>query len=57
MGGGPESPLPGIGLKILEISCGSKNDKHNKRHNYTLDGALQSMLEFIDESDYSGLSD
>ena len=54
---GQKAPLPGIGLKVLEISCGSKNDKHNKRHNYTLDGALQSMLEFIDESDYSRLSD
>ena len=42
----------------LETSSGSENDKHNKRHKYTLDEALQAvLLEFNDESDYSDLSD
>ena len=43
-------------LKVLETSSGSENDKHIKRHKYTLDEALQPVLEFIDESDYSDLS-
>ena len=41
----------------LETSSGSENDKHNKRHKYTLDEALQSVLELNDESDCSDLSD
>ena len=41
----------------LETSSGSENDKHNKRHKYTLDEALQAVLEFNDESDNSDLSD
>ena len=32
-------------------------DKYNKRYKYTLDEALQAVLEFNDESDYSDLSD
>ena len=40
-----------------ETSRGSENDKHNKQHKYTLDEALQAVLEFNDESDYSDLSD
>ena len=43
-------------LKVLETS-GSENDKHNKRHKYTLDEALQPLLEFIDETDYSDLTE
>ena len=46
-----------LNLKVSEISSGSENDKHNKRDKYTLDEALQPVLEFIDESDYSDLSD
>ena len=38
----------------LETSSGSENDK---RHKYTLDQALQAVLEFNAESDYSDLSD
>ena len=34
----------------LETSSGSENDKHNKRDKYTLDEALQAVLEFNDES-------
>ena len=30
----------------LERSSGSENDKHNKWHKYTLDEALQAVLEF-----------
>ena len=31
----------------LETCCSSsENDKHNKRHKYTLDKALQAVLEF-----------
>ena len=41
----------------LEISSGSENYKHNKWHKYTLDEALQAVLEVNDESDYSVLSD
>ena len=41
----------------LETSSGSENDKHNKRHKYALDEALQAVLQFNDESDYSDLSD
>ena len=41
----------------LETGSDSDNDKHNKRHKYTLDEALQTVLEFRDESDYSYLSD
>ena len=41
----------------LETCSGSENDKHNKRHRYTLDEALQAVLELNDESDYSDLSD
>ena len=41
----------------LEACSGSENDKHNKGHKYTLDEALQAVLEFKDESDYSDLSD
>ena len=37
----------------LETSSGSENDKHNKRHRYTLDETLQAVLEFNVESDYS----
>ena len=43
-------------LKVLETSSGSENDQHNK-HKYTLDEALQPVLEFTDESYYSDLSD
>ena len=41
----------------LKTSSGSDNDKYNKHHKYTLDEALQSVLEFNDKSDYSDLSD
>ena len=41
----------------LETCSVSENDKHNKRHKYTLDEALQAVLEFKDGSDYSDLSD
>ena len=41
----------------LETSRSSENDKHYKRHKYTLDEALQPVLEFNDESDYSDSSD
>ena len=41
----------------LETSSGSDNDKYNKHHKYTLDEALQAVLEFNDESYYSNLSD
>ena len=41
----------------LETCSGSENDKHNKRHRYTLDEDLQAVLELNDESDYSDLSD
>ena len=42
----------------LETCCsGSENNKHNKRHKHTLDEALQAVLEFSDEMDYSDLSD
>ena len=41
----------------LETSTGSENDKHNKRYKYTLDEAIQAVLEFDDESDYSDLPD
>ena len=41
----------------LETSSGSNYDKHNKYHKYTLDEALQVVLEFNRESDYSDLSD
>ena len=41
----------------LETGSDSDNDKHNKRHKYTLDEALQAVLEFRDQSDYSDLSD
>ena len=39
----------------LETSSNSDNHKHNKHHKYTLDEALQAVLEFNDESDYSDL--
>ena len=41
----------------LKTSSDSESDKHNTRHKYTLDEALQAVLEFNDESDYSDLSD
>ena len=41
----------------LETSTGSENDKHNNRHKYTLDEAIQAVLKFDDESDYSDLPD
>ena len=41
----------------FEARSGSENDKHNKRHTYTLDETLEAMLEFNNESDYSDLSD
>ena len=41
----------------LETSTGSENDKHNTRHKYTPDEAIQAVLEFDDESDYSDLPD
>ena len=41
----------------LETNSGSENDKHNKRHRYTLDESLQAVLEFNDKSDYSDLFD
>ena len=41
----------------LETSSGSENDKHSKRYKYTLDKALQAVLELNVESDYSDLSD
>ena len=42
----------------LETGSGSDNVKHNKHHKYTYkDEALQAVLEFNDESDYSDLSD
>ena len=41
----------------LERASVSDNDKHSKRHQYTLDEALQAVLKFRDESDYSDLSD
>ena len=41
----------------LERSSGSDNDKHNKHHKYTLDEALQAVLEFNDVIDYPDLSD
>ena len=41
----------------LETSSGSDNHKHNKHLKYTLDEALQAVLEFNDESDYSVISD
>ena len=40
----------------LETSSSNDNDKYNKHHKYTLDEALQAVLEFNDESDYSDLS-
>ena len=42
---------------MIELKTSSESDKHNKRHKYTLDEALQAVLEFNDESDYSDLSD
>ena len=33
----------------LETSTGSDNVIHNKHHKYTLDEALQAVLEFNDE--------
>ena len=39
----------------LETSSNSDNHKHNKHHKHTLDEALQAVLEFNDESDYSDL--
>ena len=41
----------------LETRSGNDNDKQNKHHKYALDEALQAVLEFNDESDYSDLSD
>ena len=41
----------------LETSSGSENNKHNKWYKYALDEALQAVLKFNDESDYSDLSD
>ena len=41
----------------LETSSSSDNDKHNKHHKYTVDEALQVVLEFSDEIGYSDLSD
>ena len=43
----------------LETNSGSENGKHNKRQKYTssITEALQAVLEFNDESDYSDLSD
>ena len=41
----------------LETSSGSENDKNNKWYKYTLDEALQAVLKFNDENDYSDLSD
>ena len=41
----------------LKTSSESDNDKHNKHHKYTLDEALQAVLELNNESDYSDLSD
>ena len=40
----------------LETGSGSDNVKHNKGYKYTLDEALQAVLKFNDESDYSDLS-
>ena len=46
---------------MLELEPSSRadsdSDKTNKHHKYTLDEALQAVLEFDDESDYSDLSD
>ena len=41
----------------LETSSSNDNDKYNKHHKYTLEEALQTALEFNDESDYLDLSD
>ena len=41
----------------LETCSSSENDEHSKRQKHTLDEALQAVLEFNDESDYSDLSD
>ena len=41
----------------LETSSSSDNDKHNKHHKYTVDEALQVVLEFSDEIGYLDLSD
>ena len=41
----------------LETSSSNDNDKYNKHHKYTLGEALQTALEFHDESDYLDLSD
>ena len=38
-------------------SSNSENEKHNKRYKYTLDEALQAVLELNDESDKSDLSE
>ena len=40
----------------LETKSGSDIDKHNKHHKYTLDEALQALLEFNNERDSSDLS-
>ena len=37
--------------------AGSGSHKINRHHKYTLDEALQEMLEFDDEDYYWGLSD
>ena len=41
----------------LETSSSSENGKHSKWHKYTLDEALQAVLEFNDDNNYSDLSD
>ena len=41
----------------LETNSDCDNVIHNKHHKYTLDEALQAVLEFNDEKDYSDLSD
>ena len=41
----------------LETSSDCDNVIHNKHHKYTLDEALQAVLEFNGEKDYSDLSD
>ena len=43
---------------MIELETSSGSDViHNKHHKYTLDEALQAVLEFNDEKDYSDLSD
>ena len=46
---------------MTELEISSRDsiyiDKINKRHKYTLEEALQAVLELNDEIDYSGLPD